>query len=68
MSERTSYAPGTPSWVDMGSPDPAAAAAFYGALFGWTVDFDSYSPAASLEWRGHRTVNALVLLRADGRL
>ena len=40
MSERTSYAPGTPSWVDMGSPDPAAAAVFYGALFGWTVEPD----------------------------
>ena len=34
---------------------------------GWTVDFDSSSPAAALEWRGHRTVNALVLLRANGR-
>jgi predicted enzyme related to lactoylglutathione lyase len=40
MSERTSYIPGTPSWVDMGSPDPAAAAAFYTGLFGWSVDFD----------------------------
>jgi hypothetical protein len=35
---------------------------------GWVVDFDSYSPAATLEWRGHRTVQALVLLRASGRL
>jgi hypothetical protein len=35
---------------------------------GWAVDFDSYSPAATLEWRGHRTVQALVLLRANGRL
>ena len=34
---------------------------------GWTVDFDSCSPAATLEWRGHRTVDALVLLRANGR-
>jgi predicted enzyme related to lactoylglutathione lyase len=40
MAERTSYAPGTPSWVDMGSPDPQAAARFYGDLLGWTVDFD----------------------------
>jgi hypothetical protein len=32
---------------------------------GWTVDFGSYSPAATLEWRGHRTVQALVLLRAN---
>jgi hypothetical protein len=35
---------------------------------GWTVDFDSYSPAATLEWRGLRTVDTLVLLRANGRL
>ena len=33
---------------------------------GWTVDFASYSPAASLEWRGHVTVGALVTLRANG--
>ncbi|TFV51781.1 hypothetical protein [Blastococcus sp. TF02A-35] len=35
---------------------------------GWRVDFDSYSPAAALEWRGHRTVQALTLLRDNGRL
>jgi hypothetical protein len=35
---------------------------------GWTVDFDSWSPAAGLEWRGHRMVAVLVLLRAHGRL
>lgn len=35
---------------------------------GWRVDFDSYSPAATLEWRGHRTVEAVALLRANGRL
>jgi len=40
MSERTSYAPGTPSWVDLGSPDPAAAAEFYGAIFGWEAAMD----------------------------
>ncbi len=40
MSERTSYAPGTPSWVDLGSPDQGEAAAFYGALFGWSADLD----------------------------
>jgi hypothetical protein len=33
---------------------------------GWLVDFDSYSPAAALEWRGHRTVGALCLLRDNG--
>ena len=35
---------------------------------GWAVDFDSYSPAARLEWRGHRTVHALSLLRDNGVL
>lgn len=35
--EMTTYTPGTPSWVDLGSPDPNAAAEFYGTLFGWDV-------------------------------
>jgi uncharacterized protein len=35
MSERTSYEPGTPSWVDLATSDPAAAKEFYGALLGW---------------------------------
>jgi predicted enzyme related to lactoylglutathione lyase len=38
MPERTEYAPGTPSWVDLASPDPAASQQFYGSLFGWTYD------------------------------
>ncbi|MGH9190539.1 MAG: VOC family protein [Acidimicrobiales bacterium] len=37
MGERTEYAPGTPSWVDIGS-DVDAAKAFYGALFGWEAE------------------------------
>jgi hypothetical protein len=37
MSERTSYAPGTPCWVDLGSPDLDASVEFYAALFGWDV-------------------------------
>ncbi len=37
MSEMTTYAPGTPSWVDLGSPDLDASAEFYGGLFGWDV-------------------------------
>jgi predicted enzyme related to lactoylglutathione lyase len=35
--EMTSYEPGTPSWVDLGTSDPAAAARYYGELFGWDV-------------------------------
>jgi predicted enzyme related to lactoylglutathione lyase len=38
MPERTSYEPGTPSWVDLGTPDIEAATRFYGALFGWAVE------------------------------
>lgn len=33
--EPTSYAPGTPNWVDVTSPDVTAAADFYCSLFGW---------------------------------
>src|SRR5215210_6860750 len=32
---------------------------------GWSVDFQSYSPAAALEWRGYGTVRALSVLRAN---
>jgi hypothetical protein len=35
---------------------------------GWEVDFASYSPQAELQWRGHRTVWALTVLRGGGRL
>jgi len=38
MTERTSYAPGTPSWVDLSTPDPEASKRFYGALFGWDAE------------------------------
>ncbi len=39
MTEMTAYAPGTPSWADIGVPDiGAAACAFYSALFGWETE------------------------------
>lgn len=37
MSERTSYVPGTPCWVDLATPDIEAAERFYGELFGWEI-------------------------------
>jgi predicted enzyme related to lactoylglutathione lyase len=37
MPEMTSYEPGTPSWVDLGTPDVKDAARFYGQLFGWDI-------------------------------
>src|SRR5215207_8879497 len=33
---------------------------------GWTVDFESYSPAATLEWRGYMTVRAVAILQRNG--
>ena len=35
--ERSEYPPGVPCWIDTAQPDPEAAAAFYGHLFGWTL-------------------------------
>jgi hypothetical protein len=32
---------------------------------GWSVDFQSYSPAAALEWRGYATVRAVSILRRN---
>ncbi|MDT8910433.1 hypothetical protein [Amycolatopsis sp. PS_44_ISF1] len=35
---------------------------------GWPVVFASYSPAATLEWRGYTTVNAIRVLNANSRV
>jgi uncharacterized protein len=35
MSERDTYPPGVPCWVDIAHPDLDAAMRFYGELFGW---------------------------------
>jgi predicted enzyme related to lactoylglutathione lyase len=43
MRERTEYPAGVPCWVDTAQPDPDAAAAFYGGLFGW--EFEDRTPA-----------------------
>jgi hypothetical protein len=33
---------------------------------GWSVDFQSYSPAAAMEWRGYKTLLTLSTLRDNG--
>ncbi len=38
MLERDGYLPGVPWWVDTTQPDPEAAVAFYGGLFGWDLE------------------------------
>jgi predicted enzyme related to lactoylglutathione lyase len=47
MSDR--YIPGVPCWVDTTQPDPAAAAAFYGDLFGWELE-DAMPPGAPVQY------------------
>jgi predicted enzyme related to lactoylglutathione lyase len=42
MGKRTSYSPGTFSWVDLATVDAAAAKSFYSGVFGWvTQDTDA---------------------------
>ncbi len=40
----TNFADGAPVWVDLGAPDVARAAGFYGSVFGWK--FESAGPEA----------------------
>jgi predicted enzyme related to lactoylglutathione lyase len=44
------YAPGTPSWVELSSPDTDASAAFYGRLMGWSTT----EPGPDEETGGYR--------------
>jgi predicted enzyme related to lactoylglutathione lyase len=46
MGRRTSYPPGTFSWVDLTTTDAAAAKAFYTGLFGWRMDEDDAGDGA----------------------
>ncbi|MFG3049820.1 VOC family protein [Kitasatospora sp. NPDC048239] len=63
----TDFPTGSPCWIDLGSPDPAAAAAFYGAVFGWT--FQQLGPEAGgygfLQLDG-KTVGAVGPLTEEG--
>ena len=45
MQERDEYPAGVPCWVTTAQPDPEAAAAFYGGLFGW--EFEDEAPAGA---------------------
>src|SRR5437899_3634056 len=50
MPERDGYIQGVPCWVDTSQPDPEAARAFYGGLFGWEIEdvMPAGSPGAYL--------------------
>jgi predicted enzyme related to lactoylglutathione lyase len=45
MPGRDGYIAGVPCWVDASEPDPEAAVAFYGGLFGW--EFEDVMPPGS---------------------
>src|SRR3954453_17607282 len=45
MSNQDRYIPGVPCWIDITQPDPQAAVAFYGELFGW--QFEDVMPPES---------------------
>jgi predicted enzyme related to lactoylglutathione lyase len=45
MAEGDRYIPGVPCWVDTSQPDPDAAVAFYGGVFGW--EFEDVMPPGS---------------------
>jgi predicted enzyme related to lactoylglutathione lyase len=67
MGERTSHAPGTFSWVDLGTSDADGAKAFYGGLLGW--EFQDMpvpdSPPYSMASIGGRAVAALYAKRDE---
>jgi len=55
MSVVTSYAPGTPCWVDVSTPDLERTELFYSRLFGWKP-----APRTEAAWSGY------AMLQLDG--
>lgn len=63
----TDFRTGSPNWIDLGSPDTDAAAAFYGSVFGWQLV--SAGPGAGgygFFQKEGKTVGALGPLTEDG--
>jgi uncharacterized protein len=69
VDERTKYLPGVPCWVDLMEPDPDAAVAFYGGLFGWQFENQAPEGAPGPYLIGHldgKAVAAVGGLPAEG--
>ncbi|GAA0482920.1 VOC family protein [Streptomyces sp. NPDC046215] len=63
----TDFVTGAPNWLDLGSPDTAASAEFYGAVFGW--DLQPAGPDAGgygFFQKNGRTLAALGPLTEEG--
>lgn len=67
MTAKTSYSPGEPIWVDLGTPDPDASRAFYGALFGWTAPpgDEAFGGYANFELDGKKVAGLMSLMSPD---
>ncbi|GAC1330429.1 MAG: VOC family protein [Mycobacteriales bacterium] len=69
MPDVSSYQPGTPSWVDLGTTDAEAATAFYTELFGWTSEDLPSGPESTYTMlsKGGKLVAALYQQSEDMR-
>jgi predicted enzyme related to lactoylglutathione lyase len=69
MSVTATHAPGTFSWADLGTPDPASATRFYTGLFGWTFEDRPISDNEyyTMLFQDGKTVAALYAQPADQR-
>ncbi len=68
MPEFTSYAPGTPSWVDHAAKDLAGSNSFYCGLFGWEADDQGEAMGHyTLLRKGGKTVAGNMGLMTDGQ-
>ncbi|MBW1604207.1 VOC family protein [Streptomyces sp. JJ66] len=61
----TDFVPGSPSWLDLGAPDIAAASRFYGAVFDWETE--TYEDAGYAIFRsGGKAAAAVGKLEEEG--
>lgn len=68
MPAFTSYRPGTPSWVDLATPDTTKASEFYGVLFGWdTVDMGPEAGGYVMFQKQGKNVAGATPITGDGQ-
>src|SRR3954471_7657685 len=67
MTDKTSYQPGEPTWIDLGTPDMDASIAFYGALFGWTAEVGppEFGGYANLSKDGRKVAGLMPLMSPE---